>query len=211
MSSYVLLELDTTGPQGQTISAPPSTASRSITLTLACPSTDKFQMWIQGDIVETPTWIPFSTSANVTLTVGDGIKNLSFKVRDDVYNESTLVSTTINLAATTPTVTITTALDSAKISTISGKNVAHFAFSSDIAFIEYKVKVVVDVANTEGMGYQLGTAGGSTNVAATGSFPAATPITVTIYGSDLQTALSGDAIKNVKVFVKNAANVWSIA
>lgn len=221
MASYVNLTLDTIAPSGHTIDAPTNTASRSVTVTLACPSSDKSQMKIWGDVDGSDTnvkstegastWVTFATSATVTLSIGDGVKSLYFKVRDDVWNESTVASDTVTLAATTPTITITTALDVSRISKIATKNLAHFAFSSDVAFIEYKVKVVSATDALESAGASILTANGSSNVSATGSFPASTPITVTINGTDLENASNGDTTKTLKVFVKNAAGVWSVA
>ena len=53
---------------------------------------------------------------------------------------------------------------------------------------------------------------GSTNTSGTeGGYKADTAINVTINGADLEAASSGDGVKIIKVFVKNAAGTWSVA
>lgn len=60
-------------------------------------------------------------------------------------------------------------------------------------------------------GTLIGTANGSTNMTATGTFKASTAISCKIYGKDLEAASSGDGEKIIKVFVKNAHGTWSVA
>ena len=58
-------------------------------------------------------------------------------------------------------------------------------------------------SSTHATGTAIGTTNGSTNMAATGSFAASTPISCTINGADLSAAVSGvNAAYIIKVFVK---------
>lgn len=88
---------------------------------------------------------------------------------------------------------------------------ATFSFTSDVAFTEYKIKVVPSKSSLHDAGTLIGTANGSTNMTATGTFKASAAITCKIYGKDLEAASSGDGEKIIKVFVKNAHGTWSVA
>ena len=79
---------------------------------------------------------------------------------------------------------------------------ATFSFTSDVAFTEYKIKVVPSKSSLHDSG---------TNMSATGTFKASTAISCKIYGKDLEAASSGDGEKIIKVFVKNAHGTWSVA
>ena len=136
----------------------------------------------------------------------DGLKTVYVKVRDDVCNETA----TITLDTSVPAVTII-GPDVSRISKTAPKNVATFSFTSDVAFTEYKIKVVPSKSSLHDAGTLIGTANGSTNMSATGTFKASTAISCKIYGKDLETASSGDGEKIIKVFVKNAHGTWSVA
>ena len=80
------------------------------------------------------------------------------------------------------------------------------------AFEEYKVCVVPANTSTQDAGTIIPITGGSVNTSGNeGDYEASTNIQVTIKGVDLETASSGDGVKIVKVFVKNAAGTWSVA
>lgn len=220
MASYFNLMLDTTAPSGLTLSInndalyATSTAVQ-LQIGISDETTTGYQMkiWgIEGVAEETSaTWETFATTKSVNLTSGDGLKTVYIKVRDEVGNETAQVSGTINLDTTVPVVTIT-GPDKAKISKVTGFNKSIFSFTSDVEFAEYKVCVVPATLSTQEAGEIIPTTGGSTNTSGTeGNYPATTPITVTIYGADLETASSGDGTKVVKVFVKTAAGLWSNA
>lgn len=220
MASYFQLILDTLAPSGLTLSINSGadyTTSAAVNLTIGVSdgATTGYQMKIWGiDGVATEgvaTWETYATSKAVTLTSGDGLKTVSIKVRDDVGNESSIVTDTITLNTTAPTVTISSGPDYSKISKVTGFNISAFSFTSDVEFTEYKVKVVPMNSSLQDAGTTIGTAGGSTNMTGTGTFAAATPINCTIYGVDLETASAGDGVKIVKVFVKNAAGLWNEA
>ena len=219
MASYFNLALDTTAPAGVTLAINSGAAyctSTAATLAIGCSDTTKtgYQMkiWgVNGAAAEAnAAWESYAASKSVTLTSGDGLKTVSVKVRDAVGNESAAVSDTITLDATKPTVTIT-GPDVSTISKLASYNVCAFSFVSDSAFQAYKVKVVPATSSIDTAGTQIGTANGSTNMSATGSFAANTAIACTVNGTDLATASAGDGTKIVKVFVQDLAGNWSVA
>ncbi len=219
MASYFNLTLDTLAPQGLTIKLNNgSQYTTNKTVQLAVNVTDEsaegYQMkvWgINGVANESDaTWETLANIKNVTLSTGDGLKTVYVKVRDDVYNETVAASATITLDTSVPAVTII-GPDVSKISKTSPKDVATFSFTSNTAFTEYKIKVVPSNSSLHDAGVQIGTANGSTNMTATGTFKASTAISCKIYGKDLEAASSGDGEKIIKVFVKNAHGTWSVA
>ena len=219
MASYFNLTLDTLAPQGLTIKLNNgSQYTTNKTVQLAVNVTDEsaegYQMkvWgIDGIANESDaTWETLANIKNVTLSTGDGLKTVYVKVRDDVYNETVAASATITLDTSVPAVTII-GPDVSKISKTSPKDVATFSFTSNTAFTEYKIKVVPSNSSLHDAGVQIGTANGSTNMSATGTFKASAAISCKVYGKDLEAASSGDGEKIIKVFVKNAHGTWSVA
>lgn len=220
MASYFNLTLDTTAPGGVTLSINDGAlyaTSTAVTLKIATTDgeTTGYQMKVWGiegvDSEVSASWENFSTSKSVNLTSGDGLKTVYIKVRDDVGNESTQVSDTITLNTTVPVVTIT-GPDKSKISKVTGFNTSIINFTSDVAFEEYKVCVVPQNNSTQDAGTIIGTTNGSINTSGSdGDYPASENIQVTINGADLEVASSGDGVKIVKVFVRNAAGTWSVA
>lgn len=220
MASYFNLTLDTTAPSGLTLSINDGAmyaTSTAVKLTIGLDDevTSGYQMKIWGidGVTEeaSASWETFAKTKSVNLTTGDGLKTVSIKVRDDVGNETSVVTDSITLDTTVPVVTIT-GPDKAKISKVTGFNKSIFSFMSDVEFAEYKVCVVPATLSTQEAGTLIPTDGGSSNTSGSeGSYPATTPITVTLMGADLETASSGDGVKVVKVFVKTAAGLWSNA
>ena len=219
MASYFNLTLDTLAPQGLTIklnNGSQYTTNKTVQLAVNVTdeSADGYQMkvWgIDGIAKESDaTWETLANIKNVTLSTGDGLKTVYVKVRDDVYKETVAASATITLDTSVPAVTII-GPDVSKISKTSPKDVATFSFTSNTAFTEYKIKVVPSNSSLHDAGVQIGTANGSTNMTATGTFKASTAISCKIYGKDLEAASSGDGEKIIKVFVKNAHGTWSVA
>lgn len=219
MASYFNLTLDTLAPQGLTIKLNNgSQYTTNKTVQLAVNVTDEsaegYQMkvWgINGVAKESDAvWETLANIKNVTLSTGDGLKTVYVKVRDDVYNETVAASATITLDTSVPAVTII-GPDVSRISKTSPKDVATFSFTSDVAFTEYKIKVVPSKSSLHDAGTLIGTTNGSTNMSATGTFKASTAISCKIYGKDLEIASSGDGEKIIKVFVKNTVGTWSVA
>lgn len=219
MASYFNLTLDTLAPQELTIklnNGSQYTTNKTVQLAVNVTdeSADGYQMkvWgINGVANESDaTWETLANIKNVTLSTGDGLKTVYVKVRDDVYNETVAASATITLDTSVPAVTIV-GPDVSKISKTAPKDVATFSFTSNTAFTEYKIKVVPSNSSLHDAGVQIGTANGSTNMSATGTFKASTAISCKVYGKDLEAASSGDGEKIIKVFVKNAHGTWSVA
>lgn len=220
MASYFNLTLDTLAPAGLTVKVNGDaqyTTSTAVTLTIGVSdsATTGYQMKIWGinEVADeaSAAWETFATSKSVTLTSGDGLKTVYVKVRDDVGNETAAVSDTITLDTAIPVVTVT-GPDKPKISKVSGFDKSIFTFMSDVAFVEYKVCVVPTNSSEQNAGTVIPTTGGSINTSGSeGNYPASEAISVTINGTDLATASSGDGVKIVKVFVKTAAGLWSKA
>lgn len=219
MASYFNLVLDTLAPQGLTIklnNGSQYTTSKAVQLAINVTdeSANGYQMKVWGiDGIAKESDAVWETLANVkdiTLPTGDGLKTVYVKVRDDVCNETAAASATITLDTSVPAVTII-GPDVSRISKTAPKNVATFSFTSDVTFTEYKIKVVPSKSSLHDAGTLIGTANGSTNMTATGTFKASTAISCKIYGKDLEAASSGDGEKIIKVFVKNAHGTWSVA
>ena len=220
MASYFNLTLDTTAPSGLTLSINDGAlyaTSTAVKLTIGFSDevTTGYQMKIWGidgvDEEASASWETFAKTKSVNLTSGDGLKTVHIKVRDDVGNETEEVSDDITLNTAVPVVTIT-GPDKTKISKVEGFNKSKITFTCDVDFAEYKVCVVPQTSSTQDAGTVIPTTAGSINTSGSdGSYPKTTPIEVTITGTDLETASSGDSVKIVKVFVKTAAGIWSVA
>ena len=219
MASYFNLVLDTLAPQGLTVklnNGSQYTTSKNVTLSISVSdtATSGYQMKVWGidgaSSEDSASWETFAPTKSITLPTGDGLKTVYVKVRDDVFNETAAASATITLDTSVPAVTII-GPDVSRISKTAPKNVATFSFTSDVAFTEYKIKVVPSKSSLHDAGTLIGTVNGSTNMNATGSFKASTAITCKIYGKDLEAASNGDGEKIIKVFVKNSVGTWSVA
>ena len=210
MASYFNLVLDTLAPQGLSIklnNGSQYTTSKNVTLSISVSdtSTSGYQMKVWGidgaSSEDNATWETFAATKSIALPTGDGLKTVYVKVRDDVCNETAAASASITLDTSVPAVTII-GPDVSRISKTAPKNVA---------FTEYKIKVVPSKSSLHDAGTLIGTTNGSTNMSATGTFKANTAISCKIYGKDLEAASSGDGEKIIKVFVKNAHGTWSVA
>ena len=219
MASFFNLTLDMTAPSGLAIllnGGALYTTSSTIELgtTVSDANTTGYQMKIWGvDGVATESaaaWVSFAGTKNIVLAAGDGLKTVYVKVRDDVGNETSAVSASITLDTAVPIVTVT-GPDRSRISKVAGFDTSNIGFMSDVDFAEYKVCVVPNTSSLHDAGVIIPTTGGSENTSGTGEFEADTAISVSIRGADLDTASSGDGVKIVKVFVKTAAGVWSVA
>lgn len=220
MASYFNLTLDTLAPAGLTVtlndgSIYTTSAAVALKLTLTDENTTGYQMKIWGvagaEDEGDASWETYAAEKSITLPSGDGLKTVYVKVRDDVGNESAQASDSITLDSAVPAVTVT-GPDKAKISKVSGYNTAIINFRADVEFEEYKVCVVPAASSTQEAGTVIPTDGGSSNTSGSaGGYEADTNIQVTITGADLETASSGDGVKIVKVFVRNAAGTWSVA
>lgn len=220
MASYFNLTLDTLAPSGLAVHLNgddiyTTTTTVQMTLDLTDAVTTGYQMKIWGvkgvEDEGSATWETYAASKSITLPTGDGLKTVHVKVRDSVGNESAEATDSITLDTAVPTVTVT-GPDKSTISEVDGFDKAIINFMSDIAFVEYKVCVVPATSSTQDAGTVIPTTAGSINTSGTSDdepYEAETNIKVTIDGTDLKTASSGDGVKIVKVFVRNAAGTWS--
>lgn len=217
MAAFFQLILDTTAPTGGSISLPQRTSSVNITATLG--ATGATYMKLYGDICASAggaaiaeadaSWVAYDTSASIILTSTDGTKTVYAKFKDDVGNESAAVSASTILDTAVPVVTIV-GPDVSTISKVAGYNVSAFSFSANEKFVEWSVRVVPSADSLHTAGTEIPTTGGSTNMHGTTETAASAAINCTIYGSDLETASSGDGAKIVKVFVKDETGNWSV-
>jgi hypothetical protein len=224
MSANFTLTLDTTGPAGVggKINADATyTTSRDVTLgpTTTDPDTTGYQIKIWGDVdlafnaniqdtEANSAWINLTASMAVRLAAGDGSKTLTWRLRDDVFNESATATDSITLDTTVPVVTLDSGPTPTKISKIATKRTSTVTWHVDTHIQAYKVKVVPSSSSIHTAGTQIPVTGGSTNVTG-GATNAATTVTTTIDGADLQTAgVEGDNI--VKVFAQDDAGNWSV-
>lgn len=225
MASYFDLTLDTTAPGGVTISLAGGatyTSVRDIVATIGTSdgSTAGYQIKVWGDVdpaadasIQTTegasAWISYNAAQAVRLSTGDGAKTVNVKVRDSVWNTSSAVSDSITLDTSVPVVTVS-GPDVALISKQTGKRTSAFSFTADVDVVAWKVKVVPSNGSLENAGTQIPNTNGSTNMSG-GALAAGTPVNATIDGADLEAASAGDGTKHVKVFVQDAAGLWSIS
>ncbi len=214
MASYFNLALDTLAPSITAFSInnnAGTTTSRNVTLSITAEGAASMKIWgIDGVASEAAaSWEAFSSTKSVTLTSGDGTKTVYIKVRDSVYNESAATSDSITLSTAIPTISIT-GPDVSIISEQSGKNVATFTFTSNMALKAWTVRLVPSNASAHDAGTQIPTAAGSTNMSGT-TLAANTSKECKINGTDLSTAAGGtDGTYIIKVFGQASANdLWS--
>jgi hypothetical protein len=212
------LTLDTTGPAGVTAAIDagnPWSVDFDVILNVGTSdgSTAGYQMKVWGDIAGGPateaaaSWQTFNAALPVTVTAGDGLKTLNVRLRDDVWNESTVATDTITVDSTAPTVAVTS--DVTRISKIAGKRTATLTITPDSDIQAWKVKVVSSSGAVHTQGTQIGTTNGSDNMTG-GASSSGVGITAHIDGRDLEVAgAEGDNI--IKAFVQDLAGNWSVA
>jgi hypothetical protein len=212
------LTLDTTGPAGVTAAIDagnPWSIDFDVVLNVGTSdaSTAGYQMKVWGDIDGGPategaaTWQTYNAALPVTVTTGDGLKTLNVRLRDDVWNESTVATDTITVDSTAPTVAVTN--DVSRVSKIAGKSTATLTLTPDDDIQAWKVKVVPTSGASHTQGAPIPTTNGSTNMSG-GASGLGVPINATIEGADLEIAgVEGDNI--VKAFVQDLAGNWSVA
>lgn len=219
MASTVTIGLDTTSPAGVAIvldggAAKASSTAVSAAVTTTDSPTTNYQVKFWGDITSAATeaaaaWVALASPHALTLTTGDAVKTVNVRMRDGFGNELAIASDTITLDTTIPVVTVTGGPTAATISEVSGFDRSSFTWSVDVAFDEFKVKVVASASDPNTAGTLLPTTAGSTGVAGVaGPYAAATNRTTEVDGTDLKTASAGDGPKIVKVFVRDGTD-WS--
>lgn len=225
MANFIYLTLDTTAPSNPSISiAGGSTYATKhlVDVNLGCGDASKtgYQMKIWGDVDAghdsnvqategASAWITWASVKQIRLSNGDGTKTISYRVRDDVYNQSSIASDNITLDTSLPVPTIT-GPDVSKISKVTGRDRSAFSFTVGGAYTEFKVKVVGSTGASHDTGTTIANINGSQNMQGdAGNYNGATPMNCIIDGTDLENASSGDGQKIVKVFVKDEAGNWS--
>src|SRR3954453_12565711 len=230
MASHFNVTLDTTAPGGGTITLNGGAAYTSSQAASAVVHTSDgaqtgYQIKVWGDVDPadnvaiqategastwiTPSWSGGDATQAVKLSSGDGSKTDNCKIRDDVWNETAVLTDTITLDTTVPVITIQSGPDTARVSKVSGKRSVTVTWQSDTALTAYQVAVVSNSGSLQGSGVVILTTNGSTNVSG-GSVNATTNVTTTIDGRDLEVASSGDGVKVIKIFGQDASGLWSI-
>lgn len=226
MANNFILRLDTTPPGGPAVElngGAAFTTDPAITASLSTtdPDTLGYQVKVWGDVDESvnpsiqtdegdSAWIAWADDLPVTLSAGDGPKNLHFKFRDDVGNATATIDASISYDSSLPVITITVAPDRLKISKVPGFDTSTFTFTANEAISAWKIKVVPDENATHDQGTTIPEDDGSTNMTG-GALAGATPQAASINGADLETASAGDGDKTVKVFGQDATTGnWSV-
>lgn len=234
MASFFTVTLDTLAPATVKVlidngAAYVTASDRLCTLKITTSDavTTGYMMKIWGDIDTTANtniqdtetkskWISYEQSKQIKLSSGDGIKTVYVKLRDDVANESSIVSAQTILDTELHTVTVQSQ-SVAKISAVAGYDTVTFSFfvsdtnPATTTFSEYKVCCVANSSVPASEATAIGTTNGSSNMAGTGTFDFDNPITCTIKAADLMAtaAGAGDGAKIIKVFAKTADGQWS--
>lgn len=193
------------------VTAQPSTADGS---------TAGYQMKIWGDVdvandanvqatEGASSWIAFSAAFAIRLSAGDALKTVNCRLRDDVGNQTGVLTDTITLDTTLPVPTISVAASPTRISKIATFDTTTLSFQADVHIQAWKVKVVPSTGSLESAGTTIPTTNGSANTTG-GALNATTNQSVTIKGADLELASAGDGTKIVKIFVQDDAGNWSV-
>lgn len=240
MASYINLTLDTTGvtPLQMLINdgaARCASTSVKVTITLAeedMEYADSYSMAFFGDVVGSGEWMKFAYEKNITLTEGDGAKEVIVVIRDDVHNEGEPAGDTITLHASVPVVTVS-GPSVARISGKEGKDVTTFTFTADKPIHSFRVVAAesINVLHDDATSKTLPTLHGSRvtvvndsgetvainseeelylNLGGLGKFAAGKEFTVTLYANDICEISPEDGVKLIKVFVKEYDGNWSV-
>ena len=159
--------------------------------------------------------------SDMFMTEGEGNKNVYLKVKDNAGNVSAAAAQVVYYDPSAPEVVVS-GVDYNRISkmhTARHDNAAkwndetHFVFTPSEAIQAYKVVAYADQAAAEAgsdADAVIPSDGGSVNMAATG-LNSADAVNAMIRGADLESAVPGDGIKIVVVYVQDLAGTWSVA
>lgn len=176
------------------------------------------KIWGDVDVTDNPSiqtfesdsaWLPFAVNTDVVLGITTGRKRLYARLRDSLGNTTPAFGAYIDYDPALPVVTVLVPPLNAKVSLVAGHDETTFSWESSTPFVEYLVRVMPTTASPYFGGSVIGSTNGSTNVAGTGTFPAATPIQTVIKSADLVAASPGDGPKILKVFVRDSGGRWS--
>lgn len=247
MASYLNITLDTSSPQDVSVAingGEEQTTDTQLTLEILCSDSDTtgYQMKIWSNAMyenseDTASWEDYSSEKTITILgepVADDTVTVYVKLRDDVWNESEVVSDSIKFYLVSPTVNIT-GITRVRISKIPATENDSFAdrlaprdtcvvgFTVDSDCDEAMVMVVesADANYDDSSNVLIPTDGESkiTNYAAEEiteedglqicSLQANSQYNVFIKGADLEAASPGDGVKIVKIFARSSNGLWS--
>lgn len=154
-------------------------------------------------------WMTVNSNLDVRLSSGAGRKRIYARLRDGVGNTSPVFGSAIEYDPDLPQVSVVVEPLATRVSMEPGHDEVSFSWECNTDFVEYKVRVMPTTASPYFGGSDIADTNGSVNVAGTGTFAAATPITSLIKTGDLIEASGGDSRKVIKVFVKDALGRWS--
>ncbi len=168
MPANFTLTLDTTAPLTPTLAINAGAAATNVQAVTANISTAdgtttgyQIKLWGSVDLTANPNiqategtsaWIAYNAAQPVTLSAVDGTKTLNLKIRDDVGNETAIVTDTITLDTTLPVVSISVAFAPTKVSKVATFDTVTGSFQSDTAITAWKIKVVPAIGSTESAG-----------------------------------------------------------
>ncbi len=170
------------------------------------------------------SWEAFSTSKTIALdrtTVETaGSVTVYVKIRDDVYNESSVGSATATVDTQAPSITVISTVmgdgsyetnPNNKISKVEGRDTITITFQASEAIVAWKALVVssTSAAHDASGNIQIPETAGSTTHATNTSISADTDVACIIKGTDLQTAVTNDGSYTIKIFGQDSTGNWS--
>lgn len=222
MSGTFVITLDTTGPQGVTLTLdtgnPAYTTDDWVDALIGTtdPDTTGYRVKIWGDVMgfapdeESVAFQAYAPSIPVQLAAGDGVKTVHVRVFDDLDNAGGSANDSITLDTAVPVVNKVSGPTPARISDKDGHDTSNLSWGISEDIQAYKVKLVPDASTPHDQGVQIPDAGGSANVQGGAKVAGGNTLTV-IKGADLKAAAGNvDGDHSVKVFVQDLAGLWSV-
>lgn len=160
--------------------------------------------------------------SDMYLTEGEGNKNVYLKVKDNAGNISESIAVQSTYYDPSAPEVVVSGVDYNRISkmhTARSDNAAkwndetNFVFTPSEPIQAYKVVAYADQAAAEAgsdADAVIPSDGGSVNMSATG-INSADAVSAMIRGADLETAVPGDGVKVIVVYVQDLAGTWSVA
>lgn len=218
MATYFNLVLDTTAPSGATFAVNAGASYANVEDVVGNFHTDDidttgYQVKLWGDVDdaadESAAWVAYADSVPFQLVPGDGVKTVNARIRDDVGNETGILTAVIRLDTALPVPAITVAFIPTKISKVTGWEITTGAFAPNLDIQAWKIKVVPSTNSLHDAGTTIPTDHGSIDTSG-GALAADANQPVTITGADLEAASAGDGAKIVKIFIQGLSGNWSV-
>lgn len=157
------------------------------------------------------SWVTYSDPLiPLRLSAGAAVKSLYGRLRDDLRNQTPVLSVQVVYDPDYPSVQVVMPPDRTSLSQAAGYRTCTFDWTPSVDVVQYQVRVVPSLGSSAAGGSPVGVLHGSTNVAATGAFLAGAPVHTSIDAADLEAASPGDGQKFVKVYVRDSAGRWSL-